>query len=132
GFNAVAACPPMSTPPALNVALSSYQKSYEVAYQKAVNRLDGMVWYEPTEAERKAVVASKRKGRDLAYAPTGTSLEAGKLMKREEFEALMAKRTGPESKPAGAMLASTSSRPATAAERMRQDRLPQQTETAVA
>lgn len=125
-FNAAAACPPMSTPPGLMAALASHQQSYEVAYAKAVKKLDGMVWYEPSEAERKAVVAEKRKGRDIAYAPTGTSLEAGKLMKREEFEALMAKRTGPESKPATTMLASTSARPATAAERMKQDRLPRQ------
>ena len=47
-------------------------------------------------------------------------------MKREEFEALMAKRTAPENKPATTMLASTSARPATAAERMKQDRLPRQ------
>ena len=125
-FNAAAACPPMSTPPGLMVALASHQQSYEVAYAKAVKKLDGMVWYEPSEAERKAVVAEKRKGRDIAYAPTGTSLEAGKLMKREEFEALMAKRTAPESKPATTMLASASARPATAAERMKQDRLPRQ------
>jgi len=125
-FNAAAACPPMSTPPGLMAALASHQQSYEVAYSKAVKKLDGMVWYEPSEAERKAVVAEKRKGRDIAYAPTGTSLEAGKLMKREEFEALMAKRTAPESKPATTMLASTSARPATAAERMKQDRLPRQ------
>ena len=125
-FNAAAACPPMSTPPGLMAALASHQQSYEVAYAKAVKKLDGMVWYEPSEAERKAVVAEKRKGRDIAYAPTGTSLEAGKLMKREEFEALMAKRTEPESKPATTMLASTSARPATAAERMKQDRLPRQ------
>ncbi len=123
-FNAAAACPPMSAPPALMAALSSHQKTYEVAYEKAVKKLDGMVWYEPSEAERKAVVAEKRKGRDIAYAPTGTSLEAGKLMKREAFEALMAKRTAPESKPATTMLASTSARPETAAERMKQDRLP--------
>lgn len=127
-----AACPPMSTPPSLNVAMASHQKSYDLAYQKAVNKLDGMVWYEPTEAERKAIVADKRKGRDLAYAPTGSSLDAGKLMKQNEFEALVAKRSAPESKPAGTMLASTSSRPQTAAERMRQDRLPQQVETPAA
>lgn len=131
-LNAAAACPPMSTPAALNVALASHQKSYDLAYEKAVRKLDGMIWYEPSEAERKAVVADKRKGRDLAYAPTGTSLEAGKLMKQDEFEALMAKRTSPGSKPAGTMLASTSSRPATAAERMRQDRLPQQAQAPVA
>ncbi|HEV7435362.1 MAG TPA: murein L,D-transpeptidase family protein [Pseudorhizobium sp.] len=120
-----AACPPMSTPSTLNVALGSYEKSYELAYQKALKKLDGMVWYEPTEAERKAVVAEKRKGRDIAYAPTGTSLEAGKLLKREQFEALMAKRTTPQSTPATTVLASTSSRPQTAAERMKQSRLPQ-------
>ncbi|MCF6368801.1 L,D-transpeptidase family protein [Rhizobium halophilum] len=120
-----AACPPMSTPSTLNVALGSYEKSYELAYQKALKKLDGMVWYEPTEAERKAVVAEKRKGRDIAYAPTGTSLEAGKLLKREQFEALMAKRTAPQSTPATTVLASTSSRPQTAAERMKQSRLSQ-------
>lgn len=123
--SAAAACPPMSTPSSLNVAMASHQKSYQVAYEKAVKKLDGMVWYEPTEAERKAVVADKRKGRDLAYAPTGTSLEAGKLMKRDDFETLMAKRSAPQSKPATTVLASTSSRPATAAERMKQGRLPQ-------
>ena len=124
-LDAAGACPPMSTPATLNVALASHQKRYDLAYEKAVEKLDGMAWYEPSEAERKAVVADKRKGRDLAYAPTGTSLEAGKLMKQTEFEALMAKRSSPD-KPAGRTLASTSPRPATAAERMRQDRLPQQ------
>lgn len=122
---AAAACPPMSTPAALNVALASHQKNYELAYAKAMKKLDGMVWYEPTEAERKAVVADKRKGRDIAYAPTGTSLEAGKLMKREQFEALLAKRTAPEGTPATTVLASTSARPQSAAERMKQDRLPE-------
>lgn len=123
--SAAAACPPMSAPAALNVALASHQKNYDMAYAKAMKKLDGMVWYEPTEAERKAVVADKRKGRDIAYAPTGTSLEAGKLMKREQFEALIAKRTGPQSTPASTLLASTSARPESAAERMKQDRLPQ-------
>jgi len=123
--SAAAACPPMSAPAALSVALASHQKNYDMAYAKALKKLDGMVWYEPTEAERKAVVADKRKGRDIAYAPTGTSLEAGKLMKREQFEALIAKRTGPQSTPASTLLASTSARPESAAERMKQDRLPQ-------
>jgi murein L,D-transpeptidase YafK len=123
--SAAAACPPMSAPAALDVALASHQKNYDMAYAKAMKKLDGMVWYEPTEAERKAVVADKRKGRDIAYAPTGTSLEAGKLMKREQFEALIAKRTGPQSTPASTLLASTSARPESAAERMKQDRLPQ-------
>lgn len=100
-----AACPPSSTPPALTAALSAYEKQYDLAYAKAVEKLSGMVWYEPTEAERKAVVASKRKGKDLAYAPTGTSLAAGKLVKQEEFDALMASRLD-KAKPAGTVLAS--------------------------
>ncbi|MGE7369668.1 L,D-transpeptidase family protein [Neorhizobium sp. NPDC001467] len=105
-FSAGGACPTMSTPPALNVALASYEKNYDLAYTKAVNKLDGMVWYEPSEAERKAVVADKRKGRELAFAPTGTSLEAGKLMKQAEFEKMMAARMGSGSKPAGPIVAS--------------------------
>jgi murein L,D-transpeptidase YafK len=126
-LSAAAACPDMSTPPALASALTSYQKTYDVSFNKAVDKLNGKVWYEPTEAERKAVVAAKRKGRDLAYAPTGTSLEAGKLMSQAEFQAMMEKRMAAgQSKPATTQLASVSDapRPATAAERMKQDRLP--------
>ena len=124
---AAAACPPMSTPPALASALTSYGKTYEVAYQKAIDKFEGKVWYEPTEAERKAVVAAKRKGRELAYAPTGTSLEAGKLMSEAEFKEMMEKRmAAAQPKPANTVLASAapSPRAATAAERMKQDRVP--------
>lgn len=91
-FNAAASCPKMSTPPALASALQSYAKTYELAYTKATNKLDGMVWYDPSEAERKAVVAAKRKGREPAYAPTGSALKAGRLMKETEFAALMEKK----------------------------------------
>ncbi|MBT9370776.1 murein L,D-transpeptidase family protein [Rhizobium sp. CSW-27] len=104
-FSPAAACPPMSTPPALTASLASYEKEYQLAYTKAMDKLDGKVWYEPTEAERKAIVADKRKGRDLAYAPTGTSLAAGKLVEPEEFEKLMAARLA-RSQPAGTLLAS--------------------------
>ena len=88
---------------------------------------EGKVWYEPTEAERKAVVAAKRKGRELAYAPTGTSLEAGKLMSEAEFKEMMEKRmAAAQPKPTNTVLASAapSPRAATAAERMKQDRVP--------
>jgi murein L,D-transpeptidase YafK len=106
-FSAAAACPPMSTPPALTAALASYDKEYQLAYAKAMDKLDGKLWYEPTEAERKAIVAAKRKGRDLAYAPTGTSLEAGKLVEPEEFEKLMAARlTKQNAKPGQVLTAS--------------------------
>jgi len=88
GFEPTAACPPMSTPPALQAALSSYEKTYDKDYAKALEKYDGMAWYDPTEAERKAVVADKRKGRELAYAPTGPALKAGKMVKLAELEEL--------------------------------------------
>ncbi len=87
-LSATAQCPPaMSTPPALMAAMSTYEKDYQRDYDKALKKYDGLVWYEPSEAERKAVVADKRKGRELAYAPTGTSLDAGKLIKVSELQA---------------------------------------------
>ena len=128
---AAAACPALATPPALVSALGTYNKSYELAYAKAISKFEGKVWYEPSEAERKAVVAGKRKGRDLAYAPTGTSLEAGKLMSEAEFKALMQKKIAQaETKTGNTVLlasAGPSARPASASatpsERMKQDRL---------
>lgn len=85
-FNPSGQCPAMSTPPALQVAMANFEKDYQRDYQKSVKKFDGMVWYEPSEAERKAIVAEQRKGRELAYAPTGTSLDAGKLMKVSDLE----------------------------------------------
>ena len=92
-FNPGGKCPEMSTPPALTAALASYDKTYELAYTKASKEFDGMAWYDPSEAERKAVVAKQRKGRELAYAPTGTSLEAGKMMKVADLEGMAAAKT---------------------------------------
>ena len=60
----------------------SYHKSYSAQYDKAMKKYKDKVWMEPSEAQRKAIVADQRKGRELAYAPTGTSLDAGKLMRR--------------------------------------------------
>ena len=54
----------MSTPPALQVALPTYDKQYDADYATAMKKYDDMVWYEPTEAERKAIVAKQRKGHD--------------------------------------------------------------------
>ncbi|ACP26476.1 putative periplasmic protein, putative exported protein [Sinorhizobium fredii NGR234] len=89
-FNPSGQCPAMSTPPALQVAMANFEKDYQRDYQKSVKKFDGMVWYEPSEAERKAIVAEQRKGRELAYAPTGTSLDAGKLMKVSDLEKRLA------------------------------------------
>ncbi|MCA1406150.1 hypothetical protein I6F26_21125 [Ensifer sp. IC3342] len=95
-FNPMGQCPAMSTPPALQVAMASYEKDYQRDYEKALKKYEGMVWYEPTEAERKAIVAEQRKGRELAYAPTGTSLDAGKLMKVSDLEKKLADQKAAE------------------------------------
>ncbi|MBC7311612.1 MAG: hypothetical protein H5U11_03875, partial [Rhizobium sp.] len=71
-------------PPALQAALASYNAAYSKDYAKALKKYDGKIWYDPTEAERKALVANQRKGHDLAYAPTGSALKAGKLLKIED------------------------------------------------
>jgi hypothetical protein len=81
-FDPQGACPAISTPPALSVALNGYNEAYDAAYSKALKKYDGKIWYDPTEAERKALVADLRKSRshDLAFAPTGSALKAGKLL----------------------------------------------------
>lgn len=84
-FLPTGACPAMTTPASLEVALSSYNKTYAAAYAAAMRKYDGTVWVEPSEAQRKAIVADQRKGRELAYAPTGNSLDAGKLMTAREI-----------------------------------------------
>ncbi|NRQ18797.1 hypothetical protein BHMPCIPO_06063 [Ensifer sesbaniae] len=91
-FNPSGQCPAMSTPPALQVAMASFEKSYQSDYDKAMKKYDGMVWYEPSEAERKAIVAKQRVGRELAYAPTGNSFDAGKLMKASDLEKKLAEQ----------------------------------------
>ncbi|MGV8939151.1 MAG: L,D-transpeptidase family protein [Allorhizobium sp.] len=90
GFNAAAACPPMSTPPALQVALGSYEMAYARDFDKAAKKFDGKVWYDPSEAERKALVAGERKGHDLAFAPTGSALKAGKFLSEKDIAAAAA------------------------------------------
>lgn len=85
-LNPAGVCPPMSTPPALASAMKSYELAYANEYKKALKKYEGKIWYDPTEAERKALVANQRKPNDLAYAPTGSALKAGKLLSIKEFE----------------------------------------------
>jgi murein L,D-transpeptidase YafK len=107
-FKAANACPAMSTPPAMASALLSYDKKYDLAYEAAIKKLRGKVWYDPSEAERKALVVDKRKGRPPEYAPTGSSLKAGRLMGETEYAAMIQKRSGnlqaPMSMPASGTL----------------------------
>jgi murein L,D-transpeptidase YafK len=99
-FNPGGKCPAMSTPPALQVALAAYDHDYQADYDRAMKKFSDVAWYDPTEAERKAVVAKQRVGHDLAYAPTGSALAAGKMMKVTELETLMARQSSsPTSSP---------------------------------
>jgi murein L,D-transpeptidase YafK len=99
-FNPSGKCPAMSTPPALQVALAAYDHDYQADYDRAMKKFSDVAWYDPTEAERKAVVAKQRVGHDLAYAPTGSALAAGKMMKVTELETLMARQSSsPTSSP---------------------------------
>ncbi|NEI70490.1 hypothetical protein GR212_12985 [Rhizobium lusitanum] len=116
-FNAGGKCPVMTTPPALQVALSTYDKQYQADYAVAMKKYDDMAWYDPTEAERKAVVAKQRKGHDLAYAPTGTALAAGKMMKVADLEAMMSNQSAQQIARGGTVL-SPSTNPSTASIRL--------------
>ena len=78
-------------------AYSAYQAKYNTDYAAAEKKYAGYIWDEPTEAQRKAAVADlKKKNTDLAFAPTGNGLQAGKLVKLEEFKALEQQRAQTE------------------------------------
>lgn len=96
-FNSSGACPATSTPPEMAQAYASYQAKYNTDYAAAEKKYTGYIWNEPTEAQRKAAVADlKKKSTDLAFAPTGNGLQAGKLVKLEEFQALEQQRAQTE------------------------------------
>jgi len=116
-FNAGGKCPVMTTPPALQTALATYDKQYQADYAAASKKFDGMAWYDPTEAERKAVVAKQRKGHDIAYAPTGTALAAGKMMKVADLESMMSNQSA-QQVARGGTVASPTSNPTTASIRV--------------
>jgi murein L,D-transpeptidase YafK len=116
-FNAGGKCPVMTTPPALQMALATYDKQYQADYATATKKFDGMAWYDPTEAERKAVVAKQRKGHDIAYAPTGTALAAGKMMKVADLESMMSNQSAQQIARGGTVVSPTAN-PATASIRL--------------
>ncbi len=96
-FNPSGACPATSTPPEMAQAYSAYEAKYNTDYAAAEKKYAGYIWDEPTEAQRKAAVAGlKKKSTDLAFAPTGNGLQAGKLVKIEEFQAEEQKRAQTE------------------------------------
>ncbi len=96
-FNPSGACPATSAPPEMAQAYSAYEAKYNTDYAAAEKKYAGYIWDEPTEAQRKAAVAGlKKKSTDLAFAPTGNGLQAGKLVKIEEFQAEEQKRAQTE------------------------------------
>lgn len=96
-FNPSGACPATSTPPEMAQAYAAFQAKYNTDYTAAEKKYAGYIWDEPTEAQRKAAVADlKKKSTDLAFAPTGNGLQAGKLVKLEEFQAQEQKRAQTE------------------------------------
>ena len=96
-FNPSGACPATSTPPEMAQAYSAYQAKFNIDYAAAEKKYAGYIWDEPTEAQRKAAVAGlKKKSTDLAFAPTGNGLQAGKLVKIEEFQAAEQQRAQTE------------------------------------
>ncbi|AJY46225.1 L,D-transpeptidase family protein [Martelella endophytica] len=81
-------CPVMtSNVPASQVALlTEYKSKYMTDFDKALSKDDGRVWIDPTEAERKALVADTRPDpMDALYQPTGPSLEAGRFVSLEQY-----------------------------------------------
>ena len=117
GLNPRGSCPSLTTPPALAAALQKYNSKYDQEYNTALAKFEDKVWYDPTEAERKAVVAKLRQGRELAYAPTGTALEAGKMVSIEEYQALLSGQSAKQSKGnvAGANAALAAAKPVSGA-----------------
>ncbi len=109
-------CPAMSTPPALAQAYASQQLTYEKALAKAQKKYEGLIWAEPTEAQRKAVVADLRKKykEDAAFAPTGNGLDAGKLVRIETLKAQEERAAAAEEARAAAQKAETEARRAAA------------------
>ncbi len=62
-FSPGASCPATQTPPALTMAYSSYEKSYQRTFEMAARRFRESSYVEPSEAERKALAASGKKAK---------------------------------------------------------------------
>ncbi|WP_174802411.1 L,D-transpeptidase family protein [Martelella limonii] len=93
-------CPVMASniPTQDMMPLATNRTSYEKAFAEALEENDDKVWIDPTEAERKALVADLRKDpMDALYQPTGPSLEAGRYITIDEYRIA---KYGPVEKPA--------------------------------
>eukprot|EP01013_Petalomonas_cantuscygni_P043321 TRINITY_DN8084_c0_g1_i1.p2 TRINITY_DN8084_c0_g1~~TRINITY_DN8084_c0_g1_i1.p2 ORF type:complete len:402 (+),score=100.35 TRINITY_DN8084_c0_g1_i1:85-1290(+) len=82
------ACPVMASniPAQHMMALAKNQSEYQEQFAKALADNDDKVWIDPSEAERKAIVADLREDpTDALYQPTGSSLEAGRFVTVEQY-----------------------------------------------
>lgn len=67
-------------------AIAAYQADYQKDFDKALRKNEGKVWIDPSEAERKALVAKTRPDpMDALFQPTGSSLEAGRYVTIDEY-----------------------------------------------
>ena len=81
-------CPALASnvPASQQRALAEYKGEYQQDFDKALAKNSEKVWIDPSEAERKALVADLRKDpTDPLYQPTGPSLEAGHFVSVEEY-----------------------------------------------
>ena len=82
------ACPVMAynIPAQDKMSLAKNQSDYQEQFAKALAENEGKVWIDPSEAERKALVADLREDpTDALYQPTGSSLEAGRFVTVEQY-----------------------------------------------
>ncbi len=81
-------CPALASniPSQYMMALAEHRSDYQDAFEKALAKNGDKVWVDPSEAERKALVADLRKDpTDPLYQPTGSSLEAGRYVTIEQY-----------------------------------------------
>ncbi|TPW32115.1 murein L,D-transpeptidase [Martelella alba] len=96
-FVSSAACPAMVTTVSADeqAKITEYEADYQKDYDRALKKNADMVWIDPTEAQRKALVADTRPDpTDALYQPTGPSLEAGRYLTVEQYQIALARDGG--------------------------------------
>ncbi|AGA65128.1 hypothetical protein B488_11360 [Liberibacter crescens BT-1] len=84
----IGSCPPdlPAIPADLSHSYTTYKQAYQTEYNNALEQYNDVVWYDPTENERKAIAPQDPKKKAKNYAPTGSALKAGKLLKIKEWQ----------------------------------------------
>ncbi|WP_180898046.1 L,D-transpeptidase family protein [Martelella soudanensis] len=82
------ACPVMASniPTQDMMPLATSRTEYQKQFAAALAKNEDKVWIDPSESERKAIVADLRKDpTDALYQPTGSALEAGRYVTVDEY-----------------------------------------------